>query len=320
MLTKLRKEYTLKVMNNMPLNAPVLLIAFNRPDTIKIVFQKIREARPAKFYIALDGPRENKIEDKILIEDVKKIVENIDWPCEKHFKYNQINKGAEFTVSSAISWVLEKEEFVIILEDDILVPISFFTFVQEMLIKYRHVTNIWAVSGCNFTPIPLKDNYDYFFSKYGHPPGWGTWKRAWQYFDLSAQVQKKHLSKSFLKTITNSSSEARYFRNKFKRINKNGINNNTWDTIASYMHRSNNWLYIIPRVNLISNIGTDGLHARGKTKYHYTEFDSNFIAKNHPVSIHCNIEYDKHHFKTYINKKKPLFIRIIIKIRSLLSK
>ena len=40
------------------INVPVLLIAYNRPDTAKQVLERIRVARPARFYFAVDGPKD----------------------------------------------------------------------------------------------------------------------------------------------------------------------------------------------------------------------------------------------------------------------
>ena len=122
-------------MESKKITVPILLIAFNRPDTSEIVFQKIREARPEKLYVALDGARSHKIGEDKLVEKVRQIVSNVDWPCETHYKINEENKGAEITVSSAISWIFETEEYAIILEDDIVAPLSFFKFAEEMLIK-----------------------------------------------------------------------------------------------------------------------------------------------------------------------------------------
>jgi len=304
-------------MNN-HLQVPILFIAFNRPNIVKQTFDYIRNARPQKLYVAIDGPTVGKEGEAQLVNQVKEIVQRVNWDCESHFRFNDTNKGAEVTITSAISWVLEIEEYVVILEDDIVAPISFFRFAQEMLVKYKDQGNIWAISGTNFTPISLKDNSDYFFSKYGKTMGWATWRRIWDKFNLNIEVQNSHLKKSFLKSITNSTRESRYFRRKFKRIKNNGVGNSSWDNVASYMHRTNNLLYIIPRVNLISNIGTFGLHAKGRTKYHFLKFDEDFVVENHPKNISCNIEYDKYHFDAYINTKKALYIKILKKIQRIL--
>ncbi|MBN2520779.1 MAG: hemolysin hemolytic protein [Bacteroidales bacterium] len=301
------------------ISAPILLIAFNRPINTEVVFQKIRDAHPTKLYVTVDGPRFNKDGEKELVDKVKQIVLNVDWPCNVYYRFNERNIGAEITIVDSISWVLEKEDYVIILEDDIVAPISFFSFAQEMLEKYINEERIWAITGVNFTPITIEDNSDYFFAKYGHTWGWATWKRFWKYFDLNIDVQDEHLNIRFLRKITNSNKELKYYRNKFKRIKKNGVGNSTWDNIASYIHRTKNLLYIIPRVNLISNIGTYGLHAQERTKYHFTKYDEKFSVKKHPQSIECNTRYDIYHFDNYIIKGKSFYLKVIRKISRLIK-
>jgi hypothetical protein len=302
-------------MKDIQISVPVLLVAFNRPDTTKVVFQKIREARPQKLYVAVDGPRLHKEGEDKLVEQVKAIVNNVGWHCETHYKYNETNKGAEVTVSSAIQWVFETEEYAIILEDDIIAPLAFFRFAQEMLIRYKDDDRIATVTGSNFTPIPVPDNADYFFAKYGHSWGWATWKRAWQGFNLYLKVPDKHLHMDFLSTITNSRAESRYYQKLFTALQKRGPGNSTWDHTGLYYFRVNNKLSVIPRVNLTSNIGVYGLHAKGETEHHFRPVDETFVAKTHPKSVECFTEYDKHHFKTYINKKSPLFFRAAKKIK-----
>ena len=301
------------------IKVPVLLIAFNRPETTKIVFDKIREAKPLKLYIAVDGAPENKDGESNLVKEVRQMVQNVDWECETHYRLNDENLGAEITVSSAVSWALENEEYVIILEDDIVAPLAFFKFAEEMLIRYKEDDRIAMVTGSNFTPIKLPDDEDYFFAKYGHSWGWATWKRNWKKFDLNITIQNEHLQKKFLKKICNSRAEINYYRKRFKTMKHRGPGNSTWDSVLLYLHRVNNSLSVIPRVNLTTNIGIYGLHASGKTEHHFRSFDENFEIKNHPEKVECNVEYDKHHFKTYINKKKPLYKRAVYKFKKIIS-
>jgi len=300
------------------ISVPVLLVAFNRPDTTKIVFQKIKEARPEKLYVAVDGPRPYKMGENNLVEEVKAIVNHVDWPCETHYKYNETNKGAEVTVSSAIKWVFESEEYAIILEDDIVAPLAFFRFAEEMLIRYKDDERIATVTGSNFTPIPLPDDADYFFAKYGHSWGWATWRRAWKDYDLNVVIPNEHLKKSFLKTVCQSKAELNYYQKIFKAMHDRGPGNSSWDYVALYYHRVNDKLSIIPRVNLTSNIGVFGLHAKGQTEHHFRPVDESFVVKKHPVRVICFTDFDKHHFKTYINKKSPLILRAIRKIKRIL--
>lgn len=302
------------------ITTPILIIGFNRPDVIKQTFEYIRKAKPEKLYVAIDGPRPEKEGEEKLVKKVKEVVENVDWECETHYKFNETNKGAEVTVSSAISWVFETEEYAIILEDDIVAPMSFLKFAQEMLVKYKDDERIGTVTGSNFTPIPVPNSTDYFFAKYGHSWGWATWKRVWNSFDLNIQVPQKHLTLSFLRTISNSKIEAKFYRKQFSLINKRGQGNSTWDYVGNYFHRVNCRLSIIPRVNLTSNIGEFGLHARGRSEHHYRPFDNEFEVRKHPEKVECFTEFDVHHFNNYIYIPKPIYKRVINKIKRTIRK
>lgn len=301
---------------NYSLKAPVLLIAFNRPDTTKKAFQKIREAKPHKLYVATDGPRRHVPSDIGLVKEVQKIVREVDWPCKVYYYFNKSNKGAEVTISSAISWVLDNEESVIILEDDIIAPISFFRFAQQMLRKYADRDEIVSVSGSNFTPIDEISGPDYFFSKFGHTGGgWATWKRAWKGFNLNIQIPKEHCNKSFLSKVCNTSSEIKFYQKKFKKMRERGVGGNTWDNVEQYRRRVGSKLSIVPKVNLTSNIGVYGLHSNGRNEHHFMPYDDNFVINKHPKKIECNTNYDVHHFENYINKRTPLWIRVKKKLK-----
>lgn len=303
---------------NYTINVPILIIAFNRPDVSKQTFEYIRAAKPEKLYIAVDGAREGKAGEEILVKQVKEILQNVDWPCETHYKFNETNKGAEVTVSSAISWIFETEKYAIILEDDIVAPLPFLKFAQEMLIKYKDDNRIGTVSGSNFTPIPVPNDTDYFFAKYGHSGGgWATWKRVWDSFDLNIEVADEHLDLKYLKTITNSNSEAKYLQRSFISLRDKGRGNSTWDHVGNYFHRINKRLSIIPKVNLTSNIGIYGFHAKGESEHHFRPFNDDFVAIKHPDKVECFTEYDVHHFKNYINKKTPFHKRMLRRLKSM---
>jgi hypothetical protein len=301
------------------LHAPILLVAFNRPEITKIVFDRISSLKPSTIYIALDGPREGNLNDIKLCNEVKSIVQNIDWPCKKEYRICEKNLGAEINISTAISWVLENEEYVIVLEDDILAPESFFVFVQEMLIRYQSDENIAMVSGCNYTPINLPNNEDYLFCISGHTWGWGTWRRAWKNFDLNVNIFDDVANDNQIKRISNSRIERKYYKKVLKRMQKKGLGNNTWDFCWYYQRIINNWFSIVPSRNLTSNIGIIGLHSKERTRNHFRLVDEKFEVNNHPKEVRCNLEYDKIHIKKHLNIEPPISKILINKIRLFFS-
>jgi len=288
----------------------VLLIGFNRPEIIAKSFKCIADEKPDKLYVAIDGPRDKIPTDVDLVNQVKDMVTSISWPCQVKYLFNKQNMGAEVTVSSAVSWVLKEEETVIVIEDDIVAATSFFRFCEEMLIKYKENENIYMISGGQFTPIQLPNDEDYLFAIHGHTgTGWATWRRAWQHYSLFIDVETLDITKKKIRAMSSNKAQELYIESLINRMKENGSGNNTWDYCWLFILYYNQGLSIIPRVNLTSDIGILGLHARGKTEHHYRAFDKKFIVKKHPKYIKQNKKYDAYH------AKKHLFRQSILKAR-----
>lgn len=161
------------------LETAVLLLAFNRPDTTARVFEAIRQARPARLYVAVDGPRASRPGEAALCAQVRRIVAAVDWPCALHTLFREDNLGCKRGVSSAIDWFFSKEEKGIVLEDDCLPSQSFFTFCEVLLERFRDDPRVFAVQGTFFgsTTPPAAS---YLFSKLFHMWGWASWADRWK--------------------------------------------------------------------------------------------------------------------------------------------
>lgn len=72
--------------------SPVLFNIFNRPDTTQRVFEKIREGKPSKLYVAADGPRADRENEAALCEETRKVIQ-VDWECEVHYLYREIGRA-----------------------------------------------------------------------------------------------------------------------------------------------------------------------------------------------------------------------------------
>ena len=75
------------------IDVAVLILFFNRPDHLKEVFDEVRKARPSQLFLYQDGPRGER--DMTGIEACRKVVEDIDWECEVHRKYQERNYGCD---------------------------------------------------------------------------------------------------------------------------------------------------------------------------------------------------------------------------------
>lgn len=242
------------------METPVLFLIFNRPDTTARVFAAIRAARPKHLFIAADGPRQSHATDADLCSQTRAIIEKIDWPCELKTKLNDSNLGCKIAVSSAITWFFDHVEAGIILEDDCLPDPSFFDYCEQLLSRYRDNPRIMHISGDNFQKPRSEYSADIYFSIYNHIWGWATWKRAWALYDVNMSDFTLHKTSEMLRSMSDNIAFREYWLHIFKNTHEGNVN--TWDYQWTYAMWKNKALAILPRVNLISNIGfgSEGTH------------------------------------------------------------
>lgn len=242
------------------LQTPVLFLIFNRPETTKLVFEQIKLVKPAFLYIASDGPRiGNENEKKIVAETRLWVTENINWDCKVTTLFRKENLGCAKAVASAISWFFDNEEMGIILEDDCLPDESFFGYCEELLIKYQFDTRIMHITGSNLLSNCKRElDYSYYFSKYANVWGWASWKRAWAKYDLDIkkfqEIREKKYLKDYFSYYPAYVSRLKWY-SEVLNIQNDERNFDTWDYQWCFTCSSNSGLSIVPRKNLIKNIG-----------------------------------------------------------------
>jgi len=312
------------------LDVAVAIIFFVRPDKLEKVFNQVRKSKPSKLFLIQDGPRENNYEDDMInIKKCREIVENIDWDCEVYKDYSEVNLGVGKRPASGISWVFEHTDKAIILEDDCVPDLSFFSFSKNMLDKYENDERIMLISGMNLLE-QYDTNYSYIFSKACTIGAWATWKRVWDQYDYEIKLFDDKKIKQKLK-------EEIGFKNiidlKFWAWNltREKINHNEklqwWDYQLSFLIYLNSGLGIVPSKNLIKNIGfgegasnvsnkEDGLH------FNINSFKLEENLK-HPKEIKWDYNFDKKLYdvqKIKVNKLKIFLSKIKRKLLRLIRR
>lgn len=279
-----------------PYYTPVLFIVFNRPDTTELVFEQIRRIKPAHLYIAADGARENRLDDRVKCKDVREIVSKVDWPCEVKTLYREKNMGCKMAVSSAISWFFENVESGIILEDDCLPDQTFFPFCSELLEKYKDETKVGMISGDNFQRGHIRGRSSYYFSYFSHIWGWASWRRAWKLYDMEMSDWPKLKDENWLSQKYNYGITAKYISKSYDDVYTKV--NDTWDYQWHYTLLKNNMLTIIPNTNLIKNIGVgvDATHGTAKkTLNTYLHTSPIAFPLKHPKNILHDAAADRYY-------------------------
>jgi len=235
---------------------PVLLVIFNRPHYTEKALAAIRRAKPAKLYIAADGPRPNKAGEKELCEQTRNLVLNsVDWECEVKTLFQKKNLGCALGVSTGISWFFKHEEQGIIIEDDVVANPSFFKFCEELLCKYKDDKNVWTIGGWN--PQGISDiEESYTFIKTFVCWGWATWRDRWKYFSFDV----KNLREDIINWHTKNKQIKYHYAEFLWMMQNNMAVLNTWAYPYFMQGMAHKALHIFPQQNMIKNIGDLGVH------------------------------------------------------------
>ena len=290
------------------IKTPLLFIVFNRPDLTKKVFEKIRQAKPPKLYIACDGPRLGYEDEKEKVDKVREIVNKVDWPCELKTLFQNNNLGCKKGCITAISWFFENEEKGIILEDDCLPHLDFFNFCEILLDRYFNDERVSFITGDNFQDGNLRGDASYYFSKYINLWGWATWRRSWIKYDVGNMKfwpewsNSKDFSDKMIDNI-----EKKYWKNIFNLMYLEKID--TWCYPLSASVWYNGGLTATPNVNLVSNIGFgDGATHTTFENNKYSNMSVHSIGNlKHPIKIEQNLEADKWTFNNHYGGKNLRF-------------
>jgi hypothetical protein len=253
-------------MTDWRLETPVAFLIFNRPDTTRRVFERIRAARPPVLLVVADGPRADRAGEAERCAATRAVLEGVDWPCRLLTEFSEVNLGCRERVASGLDWVFREVEEAIVLEDDCLPEPSFFRFCAELLARYRSDTRIGMIAGTNLQAGACRGAASYYYSKYTSIWGWASWRRAWAHYDRSASVWPEFRDSGALEAVTEPA-ERIYWQRAFEGVFRGRID--TWDYQWTLSCWSQGLLAVVPNENLISNLGfgPEATHTKGEGPY-----------------------------------------------------
>ena len=302
-------------------DAPVFITFFVRPEKFSLVFSAIRKAKPKTLFLVSDGPRDGFPDDYRLNEECKKIAENVDWDCDVHRRYSDVNLGIDNNTYWGLKWAFQYVDRLIFLEDDILPSQDFFKFCGELLEKYLHDQRIFMINGMNHIGVYKKPNSDYFFSKFGSIWGFALWKRSFELFEenlnfvtdgYSLNLLQKNCPYQFKNHVLLNSKNLRTLSTETGRIH-------SFELLAGAAFFLNNGLHLVPSKNLISCIGiseNSGHSVNNKYKLPKITRDLFFMKTHklvfplkHPKYVIADLEYETKVHKIMGKNKYVRFYR-----------
>lgn len=292
-------------------DVPVVMIVFKRLELTKRSFEPIRKLKPKKLYIIADGPRTEADKEKVIA--VREYLDtHVDWDCEVHRNYAEKNMGLRYRMPSGMQWVFESEERAIFIEDDIDATENFFYFCRDMLEHYKDDERVLMISGSNIFPNHESFNgEDIGFSMFASIWGWACWKRSYELYDVNLrswpEIRKRGMLK---KKLTPEAYD--FFRILFDDLQYHWYR--TWGYQWTYLMLTGKGLGIVPRCNLISNIGMGDADAEHKDdsqefidKVSNAERGEMILPITYPSDVIRNEAYDLYYQKDEFIERASLF-------------
>lgn len=310
--------------------APVLICTLNRYEHFKRCVESLSNCYNAKYtdlYISVDFPLYNhQVAGNELI---KNYLPSISGFNSVNIIIRDRNFGVHDNWTNMIDFVFQKNDKLIISEDDNYFSISFLDYINKGLNLFENSNEIFSISGYQF-PInfPEKLNNDIYLWCGFAAWGVGVWKDKWYKMNSS------------FNTLNNSLMYAQdFFRNFYNVYKFNKVANHFIPTLlhclnshlflgdafySLYMYR-NNLYTVFPPISLVRNTGHDGsgVNSRFDKKNTYVnqkilvdKFDWKF---NPTQNIIINELIYKHFRNSFFGKIKLLLKLIVYYLSNMLK-
>ena len=261
----------------------VLILFFNRPDHLSEVFAEVRKAQPARLFLYQDGPRNEK--DLPGIEACRKVVEEIDWECEVHRKYQERNYGCDPSEYLSQKWAFSLTDKCIVLEDDDVPSQSFFPFCKEMLDRFEHDERITMVAGFNEDETTEDVPDSYFFTSVFSIWGWASWRRVIDQWEGDYAFLNDEYATQQLQELVRQRRYRKVFMDMCRQHRNSG--KEYYESIFWASNLLNSGLAIMPTKNMINNLGlsADSTHFSGSIKTTPWGYRRIFTMKRHEMEF-----------------------------------
>ena len=265
-------------------SAPVLLLAYNRPEKLSQLIQRIRVLRPSVLLVSVDGPKISKPGDKDLVLATQKVIQSIDWDVKIETRFREENIGLRLAVQDSVNWAISQYGKVIVIEDDAVPGPQLLDFFNFNLQKFADEQKVMHVSGYNVVPPQnLLSETGSRFSRYPESFAWATWERAWKHYDENLTWGLESSVRDIAK-ITGSTTSALRWKLNFHDAAAGRIGSWAYRWISSMW--SQNGTTVAPNRNLLSYSGFDeGTHTVRSPRWKDLPIENLSFSENDNLTI-----------------------------------
>lgn len=241
----------------------VLLFGFNRPELLKKRIDELYKSRVENLYISIDGGSKSHTKE---MDSIKQYAQN-KFSKLHYFNLNhhKDNLGLDKHITGEISKVLDKHEYIIVIEDDVIISNNFINNMIDGLKIHKRDGSTGIVSG--FSPLHFKYlKNKWRISSYPYIWGWACSRAVWQNYEYDlAEInfeQKLRHSKSW--SNLKPSQKAKWLV-LFKKAHTNS--EDTWDSRLVFLSYRKDFINLAPIFSVVGNEGFNDLraiHTKGK--------------------------------------------------------
>lgn len=239
---------------------PILIVCYARPASTALVLEKIFDQRPgAQVYVALDGPK--TLADARILRLRREVVEVVNRFASRlniTFVDRQQNVGTNRNIEDAIQTVFLNHDRVIVVEDDCIPNASFFDFCEWGLSYFHSDSRILMIQGANHFRWPVNSmRGNYILSQLSHVWGWATWREKWEDPSESNRNLRSTNREEIFSLLRRRLPFIRYRKAWLHFFDSE--REASWDISLQFKIWREGLLVVSPGVNLVSNVGFDGV-------------------------------------------------------------
>ena len=286
---------------------PILILGYNKLESLKKILTIIKKNKFQNIFISIDGPISS---EKINARELRDYIMLLS---QKHnYKINVLKKhqGCKIAVVQGINWFFKNVKQGVILEEDCIPDPSFFRFCYDLLNKYKNEKKIGQICGTN--PLKsIKTKYSYFYSIYGGIWGWATWRDRWKNYDSEMKKWPYIKKTNKLNKIISNKFDRIIRKIQFEKTYNNKID--TWDYQWTFCKLINNYYSIIPKCNLIKNVGFTSMatHTIGRNSF----ANLNLSKMKFPLKYNDKIINNQYYIDKVVSKRiKDYIINKILRL------
>lgn len=235
--------------------APVALFIYKRREHARRTIASLQVCdgyAESPIFVFADGPLHSR--DRAAVEQTRALA-RAELGDRAVFLEREANLGIDQSIIEGVTQLCERFGKAVIVEDDLVVSPFFLQFLNRALQRYQDEPRVMQVSGYMFDVPQLRQQNQGIFLPKTTSWGWATWKRAWDYFDPSADGWEERLRDGEARRRFDLDGHFAYSKMLARQMRRSV---GAWDIRWYYTVFAHDGLVLFPPRTLVTNVGFDG--------------------------------------------------------------